>query len=88
MQCHFSRQRSKSHDYTAVVKLTQTTKIHCFHFSLQLLIESFIKIISPVHVVLVSLLVDQKKWEIDWTIGQPRDWPKPHGRDYSVIHIL
>ena len=67
---------------------------------------------SPVHVVLVSLLVDQlsslfliffgrpkkicpvsdlfcslswifcpvffKKWEIDRTIGQPRDWPKPH----------
>ena len=26
-------------------------------------------------------LVDQKKWEIDRTIGQPRDWPKPHGRD-------
>ena len=27
-------------------------------------------------------LVDQKKWEIDRTIGRPRDWPKPHGRDY------
>ena len=26
-------------------------------------------------------LVDQKKWEIDRTIGRPRDWPKPHGRD-------
>ena len=21
-----------------------------------------------------------KKWEIDWTIGQPTDWPKVHGR--------
>ena len=29
-------------------------------------------------------LVDQKKWEIDWTIGRPRDWPKPHGRDYNL----
>ena len=27
-------------------------------------------------------LVDQKKWEIDRTIGRPRDWPKPHGRDF------
>ena len=26
-------------------------------------------------------LVDQKKWEKDRTIGWPRDWPKPHGRD-------
>ena len=26
-------------------------------------------------------LVDQKKWETDRTIGRPRDWPKPHGRD-------
>ena len=26
-------------------------------------------------------LVDQKKWEKDRTIGRPRDWPKPHGRD-------
>ena len=26
-------------------------------------------------------LVNQKKLEIDRTIGQPRDWPKPHGRD-------
>ena len=26
-------------------------------------------------------LVDQKKEEIDWTIGRPRDWPKSHGRD-------
>ena len=78
--------------------------------------DSFLKTsnyhISPVHVVLVSLLVDQlsglfliffgrpkknlsgirsfcslswifcpvffKKWEIDRTIGWPRDWPKPH----------
>ena len=23
-----------------------------------------------------------KKWEIDRIIGQPRDWTKPHGRDY------
>ena len=22
----------------------------------------------------------KKKWEIDWTIGRLRDWPKPHGR--------
>ena len=28
-------------------------------------------------------LVNQKKWEKDWTIGWPRDWPKPHGRDYK-----
>ena len=27
-------------------------------------------------------LVDQKKWEIDRTIGRPRDWPKVHGRRY------
>ena len=27
-------------------------------------------------------LVDQKKWQTDRTIGRPRDWPKPHGRDY------
>ena len=27
-------------------------------------------------------LVDQKKWEIDQTIGRPRDWPKPHGQDF------
>ena len=27
--------------------------------------------------------VDQKKGEIDWTIGLPRDWPKPNGRDYG-----
>ena len=26
-------------------------------------------------------LVDQNKWEKDRTIGRPRDWPKPHGRD-------
>ena len=26
-------------------------------------------------------LVHQKKWEIHRTIGRPRDWPKPHGRD-------
>ena len=31
-------------------------------------------------------LVDQKKWEIDWTIGRPRDWPKPHGRDYKPLN--
>ena len=30
----------------------------------------------------IFFLVDQKKWEIDWTIGRPRDWPKPHGRDF------
>ena len=24
--------------------------------------------------------VEQKKWEIDRTIGGPRDWPKVHGR--------
>ena len=30
-------------------------------------------------------LVDQKKWEIDRTIGRPRDWPKPHGRDSSRL---
>ena len=29
-------------------------------------------------------LVDQKKGEIDYTIGRPRDWPKPHGRDYFI----
>ena len=23
----------------------------------------------------------KKKWEIDRTIGRPKDWPKPHGRD-------
>ena len=27
-------------------------------------------------------LVDPKKWEIDRTIGRPRDWPKVHGRRY------
>ena len=26
----------------------------------------------------IFFLVDQKKWEKDWTIGRPRDWPKPH----------
>ena len=26
-------------------------------------------------------LLNQKKWGKDQTIGQPRDWPKPHGRD-------
>ena len=31
-------------------------------------------------------LVDQKKWEIDRTIGRPRDWPKPHGRDYNQVY--
>ena len=30
-------------------------------------------------------LVDQKKWEIDRTIGRPRDWPKPHGRDFYQL---
>ena len=30
-------------------------------------------------------LVDQKKWEKDRTIGRPRDWPKPHGRDYRLF---
>ena len=30
-------------------------------------------------------LVDQKKWEKDRTIGRPRDWPKPHGRDYWIL---
>ena len=30
-------------------------------------------------------LVHQKKGEIDWTIGRPRDWPKPHGRDYCML---
>ena len=29
-------------------------------------------------------LVDQKKEEIDWIIGRPRDWPKPHGRDNDL----
>ena len=29
-------------------------------------------------------LVDQKKWEKDRTIGRPRDWPKPHGRDFFL----
>ena len=33
-------------------------------------------------------LVDQNKWEIDRTIGWPRDWPKPHGRDYGAKHFL
>ena len=33
-------------------------------------------------------LVDQKKWDIDRTIGQPRDWPKPHGRDLIDIFIF
>ena len=28
-------------------------------------------------------LVDQKKREKDRTLGRPRDWPKPHGRDFS-----
>ena len=28
------------------------------------------------------LLADHKKWEIDQTIGRPRDWTKPHGRPY------
>ena len=32
-------------------------------------------------------LVDQKKWEIDRTIGRPIDWPKPHGRDYWLKQI-
>ena len=31
-------------------------------------------------------LVDQKKWEKDRTIGWPRDWPKPHGRDYRFLN--
>ena len=31
-------------------------------------------------------LVNQKKWEIDRTIGRPRDWPKPHGRD-CCVHV-
>ena len=26
-----------------------------------------------------------KKWEIDWTIGWRRDWPKVHGRRYFLI---
>ena len=30
-------------------------------------------------------LVNQKKGEIDWTIGRPRDWPKSHGRDYYEV---
>ena len=33
-------------------------------------------------------LVDQKKWEIDRTIGRPRDWPKPHGRDWKFVLCL
>ena len=28
-----------------------------------------------------------KKWEKYRTIGQPRDWPKPHGRDYKVFNF-
>ena len=32
----------------------------------------------------IFFLVDQKKWEKDRTIGWPRDWPKPHGRDYLL----
>ena len=70
--------------------------------------------VSPVHVVLVSLLVDQlsglfllffgrpkkicslswifypvffKKWEIDRTIGRPRDWAKPHGRPSCYMNV-
>ena len=26
-----------------------------------------------------------KKWEIDRTIGRPRDWPKVHGRRFNVF---
>ena len=29
-------------------------------------------------------LVDQKKWEIDRTIGRSRDWPKVHGRCFYL----
>ena len=29
-----------------------------------------------------------KKWEIDRTIGRPRDWPKPHGRDWSQKQFM
>ena len=43
-QCH--HQLFTQLNYTAVVKIIRATKIHCFHFSLQLLIESFIKIID------------------------------------------
>ena len=32
----------------------------------------------------IFFLVDQKKWEKDRTIGRPRDWPKPHGRDLRL----
>ena len=31
-------------------------------------------------------LAEQKKWEIDWTIGRPRNWQKPHGRPFSQSH--
>ena len=30
-------------------------------------------------------LVNQKKWEIDRTIGRPRDWSKAHGCRYTVF---
>ena len=30
----------------------------------------------------------KKKGEIDWTMGRPRDWPKPHGRDLCVLWIF
>ena len=33
------------------------------------------------------VVVDQKKWKIDRTIGRPRDWPKVHGRRYSAKHL-
>ena len=35
----------------------------------------------------ISFLVDQEKWEKDRTIGRPRDWPKPHGRDWNLTFI-
>ena len=28
------------------------------------------------------------KWLIDRTIGRPRDWPKPHGRDYNHLNVV
>ena len=33
-------------------------------------------------------LVDQKKWEIDRTIGRPKDWPKVDGRHFSEKMLI
>ena len=49
------------------------------------------KIFCPVSETRQFFFGRPKKWEIDRTIGRPRDWPKVHGRHsivWSIFHFL